>query len=297
MKLGVFDSGLGGLLIARAIKDKMPDLDMVYLGDTLHVPYGKRSPKAVYDFTKRAMNFLFDQDCQLIVIACNTASASALRQLQQIYLPKRFPGKNHDDRRILGVVVPTLEATVEKGFKNIGILGTSNIIEGGVYKQELQKIDPAIQIHQQAAPLLVPLIEDGGIKYAHDILTDYIAPLKAKNVDSIILGCTHYPYLKTIIAGIANEGIGDSADQEIAILSQDTLIPDKLEEYLDNHPEISEILSRTSKSEFFVTDITQTYRESANEIYRGTVDLNLVELPRYNDEDDYAPNLKRLSGS
>lgn len=294
MKLGVFDSGLGGLLIARAIKDKMPDVDIVYLGDTLHVPYGKRSPKAVYDFTKRAMDFLFDQDCQLIVIACNTASASALRQLQQIYLPKRFPAENHDHRRILGVVVPTLEAAVEKGFKNIGILGTSNIVEKGVYKEELQKIDPDIQIHQQAAPLLVPLIEDGGIKYAHDILRDYIAPLKSKQVDSIILGCTHYPYLKNIISGIANEDLASDA-REIKILSQDTLIPEKLVEYLDNHPEISNALSRTGQIDFFVTDITHSYRQSAKDIYRGHIDLELVELPGHRQEDDYVPDLEKVS--
>ena len=282
MKLGVFDSGLGGLLIARAIRSALPDIDMIYLGDTLHVPYGKRSPKAVYDFTKRSVEFLFEQDCNLIIIACNTASASALRQLQQIYLPKSWP-----DRRILGVVVPTLECAVEEGLKNIGILGTSNIISGGIYKQELSKIDPDVEIHQQAAPLLVPLIEEGGIKYAHDILTDYIAPLQAKGVDSIILGCTHYPYLKNFIAGIAGE--------DIKILSQDDIIPKKLKDYLRRHPEIADKIGRSGESDFFVTDITDNYRQSAVDMMGGRVDLKLVTLPHSTGEDDYVPDLERVN--
>ena len=281
MKLGVFDSGLGGLLIARAIRAALPEIDMVYLGDTLHVPYGKRSPKAVYDFTKRSVEFLFEQDCNLIIIACNTASASALRQLQQIYLPKTWP-----DRRILGVVVPTLECAVERGLKNIGILGTSNIISGGIYKEELTKIDPDIEIHQQAAPLLVPLIEDGGIKYAEQILTDYIDPLKAKGVDGIILGCTHYPYLKHIISGIVGENI--------EILSQDDLIPFKLKEYLHRHPEIADDIGRNGHSEFYVTDITANYRQSAVDMMGGPVDLKLITLPHSTGEDDYVHNLERV---
>lgn len=284
MKLGIFDSGLGGLLIADAVRRRIPDIDMVYLGDTLHVPYGKRSPKAVYDFTKRCVDFLFrEQNCNLVVIACNTASASALRQLQQIYLPKTFP-----DRRILGVIVPTLECAVEMGLKHIGILGTSNIITGGVYDYELRKIDPAIEIHQQAAPLLVPLIEDGGIKYAEDILNDYISPMKNKGVDSIILGCTHYPYLKRIISGIAGE--------DIKILSQDELIPQKLEDYLERHPEISAPIGRNGKSVFYVTDITQNYRDTAQDMTGHAIDFEVVTLPNAIGEDDYVPNLERASG-
>lgn len=275
--------------MTRAIEKAMPELDILYLGDTLHVPYGKRSPRAVYKYTRQAMDYMFSQDCRLIIIACNTASASALRQLQQIYLPKKWP-----DRRILGVVVPTLEVSADKGYKKIGLLGTSNIVESGIYEQELRKIDPQIKIYSQAAPLLVPLIEDGGIKYAHEILQDYLAPLVAKNVESIMLGCTHYPFLKDIISGIANEKRPEP-NPEIHILSQDDLIPPKLAEYFARHPEIDKDIGRSARREYQVTDLTRNYQQSADNIYGRPISLELVRLPEAQWEDDYIPDLERAS--
>lgn len=171
MKLGVFDSGLGGLLIARAIRETLPDVDMVYFGDTLHLPYGNRSVEAIYAYSRNAMDFLFAQDCQLVVTACNTVSASALRPLQQVYLPARFP-----DRRILGVVVPTLECCLDRGYKNLGVIATHHIVRSGIYAAELTKLDPAIKIHQQATPLLVPMIENDGMKWIRPVLEEYLAP-------------------------------------------------------------------------------------------------------------------------
>lgn len=256
MRLGVFDSGLGGLVIAKAVRRELPRHDMLYLGDTLHVPYGSRSRDVIFDFTRQAVDYMFRQDCGLIVVACNTASASALRRIQQEYLPDRYP-----DRRVLGVIVPTLETAMEKGYRRLGLIGTSHIVQADIYRLELQKLDPEIRIFQQAAPLLVPMIEQGGMKWIRPVLESYLEPLLAQDIDCLLLGCTHYPYLKDMI----REMIPASVD----ILSQDEIVPAKLADYLRRHPEIDGSLSKTGKTEFAVTDLTDSYRETMRRVYEN----------------------------
>lgn len=259
MKLGIFDSGLGGLLITRAVHKKMPELDIVYYGDTLHLPYGNRSDEAIYTYTRRSMEFLFSQDCNLIVVACNTASATALRRLQQTWLPDAYPGRN-----IIGVVVPTLETALEHGYKRLGLIGTNFLVRSNVYQEELQKIDPAIRIHQAATPLLVPLIENDGGKWVEDILRHYLAPLLEKSIECLLLGCTHYPFLKNEIQKIAGD---------IELISQDEIIPVKLKDYLARHPEYTSKISKNGKVEFFVSDLTDNYLKSAHAIYGEPIEV------------------------
>ncbi|MCC6597422.1 MAG: glutamate racemase [Alphaproteobacteria bacterium] len=263
MKLGVFDSGLGGILITRAIREHIPDIDILYLGDTLHVPYGNRSEKAIYTYAERCIDYLFKQDCQLIVMACNTASASALRRLQQEYLPRHYP-----HRRILGVIVPTIEYALERGYTNIGLIGTNYTVRSEVYREELRKINPAIRIHQINTPLLVPLIENNGMKWVEDVLDDYLAPLLTKNIETLILSCTHYVCLKDLI----RQRYG------LHVIAQDEIIPLKLAEYLERHPEISTVLSRTGQTDFCVTDLTQNYLESASFFYQSPVQLTHANI-------------------
>ena len=284
MKLGLFDSGLGGLLLARAIREKIPDVDMIYLGDTLHVPYGKRSDRAVYNYTKRGVNYLFHKDCQIVILACNTASAAALRQLQQIFLPKYF-----SRRRILGVIVPTLEEALDQGTKKLGILGTSNTIHGKTYDYELSKLNPSIEIVSKASPLLVPLIEDNGEKYVSAILQDYLSPLIDENIDTLLLGCTHYPSIKPQIREILPSNIN--------ILSQDEFIPQKVENYLRRHEFMASKLSRKGGCEFLVTDLTDNYIRAANKLYGENIDLRRVELPDECDEDDFIPDLEKKTAA
>ena len=156
-KIGVFDSGLGGLFIADSIRKRLPAYDYLYLGDTLHLPYGRRSDAALYDLSEKAMRYLFAQGCDLVIMACNTASAAALRKLQQVFLAREFP-----EKRILGVVVPTLEVAIEHGAHRIGLLATQRTVHSNIYEIELKKINPFVQLVAVASPLLVPLIEDGG---------------------------------------------------------------------------------------------------------------------------------------
>lgn len=259
MKLGVFDSGLGGIMIARAIRDRLPDIDMVYLGDTLHMPYGSRSEDAIFRYSRNAMEHLFDQhDCQLIIMACNTASASALRKLQQTYLPKAYP-----ERRILGVVVPTIEYVLERGHTKLGLIGTDYTVQSNVYREELGKINSDIQIEQVNTPLLVPLIEHNGMQWVEDVLDRYLSPLVEKGIEALILSCTHYTCLKDIIR----------ARYGFEVFSQDEMIPEKLDDYLGRHPEIESLIGKNTSSEFYVSDLTDSYTENAMSYYGESLTL------------------------
>ena len=266
MKLGIFDSGLGGLLIAKSIREHFPDIDILYLGDTLHLPYGNRSSEAIYEYSKRAIKFLFEQNCTLIITACNTVSASALRRLQQEYLPS----SPYADKRILGVVVPTLECARDAGYKKLGLIATNYTVQSNVYKEELQKIDASIELYQTHTPLLVPLIENNGAEWLSSVLEHYLIPLKDRGIECLILGCTHYPFLKNHIRTI----MGD----DIVLLAQDEIIPKKLEDYLIRHPNIYDQINKNGGSEFLVSDITESYKNAAYKIYGAEITIEKIDF-------------------
>ncbi len=252
-KIGVFDSGLGGLFIANAIRKRLPDYDYLYLGDTLHLPYGRRSDDAIYDLSEKAMRYLFEQGCDLIVMACNTASAAALRRLQQGFLLREYP-----DNRILGVIVPTLEVAIEQGAHRIGLLGTERTVHSNIYELELQKINPQVSLHAVASPLLVPLIEHNGEKYYDAVLGDYLKPLMEAKIESLILGCTHYVALKDTV----NKLTGNS----VRLISQDDIIPGKLADYLHRHPEMNARLTKGGSFEVQATDLNESFRKNIDDM-------------------------------
>lgn len=265
MKIGVFDSGLGGLAIARAMRDVMPEHDMIYLGDTLHVPYGARSHDVIMRYTRQSMEWLFARDCQLIIMACNTASALTLRALQQGYLKD-----THPDRRILGVVVPTLETATEMGFKRIGLLATERIVQSAIYKTELEKIGEDVKLFQHAAPLLVSAIEMGCTAWFRPLLRDYLAPILREGVECLILGCTHYVLLRDMIQ--------EECGPAIHVMSQDDIIPAKVVDYLRRHPETDSRIARGGNTEFYVTDVTDTYVRNARSVYRDPIEVEKAFL-------------------
>lgn len=251
MKIGIFDSGMGGLVILNAILAHLGQYDYVYFGDTANLPYGSRSTDMIYNHTKNAMDFLLGvQDCALVIIACNTASIAALRKLQQEYLPHKYP-----DHRILGVVVPTMEEIAKRNLSCVGLVATGTTINSGVYAQELAKISDATVI-SLATPLLVPLIENGGEKYAAEIITDYVKCFDNTGIQAIVLGCTHYPVYKKLFAEISG----------LPIISQDEIIPDRLADYLGRHQEIESRLDKNAARKFFVSDINAGYESMANRI-------------------------------
>ncbi len=263
MKIGVFDSGLGGLAIARAIMARLPQYDYLYLGDTKRVPYGNRSQETIHQFVGEALDYLFGQDCQLIILACNTASAEALRHSQQQYLPGRYP-----DRRVLGVLIPAAEAAIEGGARNVGVIATASTVESGSYARELERLEPGVRVHAQAAPLLVPLVENDGLKYARLILSDYVEPLRQAQIDSLILGCTHYCLLKEMARELV----------DCPVVSQDEVVPEKLANYLERHPEIESKLARAGERRYQVTDLSPGYIDFVRRLSGEELDLERVSL-------------------
>ena len=198
--IGVFDSGFGGLVVLQEFLALLPRYDYLYLGDNARIPYGTRSDRVVIRFTEQAVDFLFRQGCELIILACHTASAKALRTIQQKYLPEHYP-----ERRVLGVLIPTVEEALARSpRKRVGVIATEGTVTSRSFELELKKIDPEVQVFQEACPLLVPLIEEGEQDWEGTamLLRRYLAPLQTAGIDTLILGCTHYSILKEKIAGI-----------------------------------------------------------------------------------------------
>ncbi|MBR4316125.1 MAG: glutamate racemase [Alphaproteobacteria bacterium] len=259
MNIGTFDSGLGGLLITKSLIEAMPEYNFCYLGDTLHVPYGARSKEVVYTFTKNCIEYLFEKkDCKLIIIACNTATFAALRKLQQTYLPQKYP-----DRRILGVIVPTVEEVIGKKYNSVGLLATQGTVNSDVYGIELKKRNPDIKLYSHSAPLLVPLVENNADEFAMPIIESYVKQFANTDIEAIILGCTHYPHYKTQIATATEKILG----RKIDIISQDEFLSVSLKNYLLRHPEIDKDLSKDSKYVFEITDINDAYISQAKAIF------------------------------
>lgn len=260
MKIGIFDSGLGGLIIARAIRKDMPSYDYVYLGDTKNLPYGNKSQKQIYKNTVKAITYLFEKNCFLVIVACNTVSSQALRKVQQEWLPK----SKYKDRRVLGVIRPTAEVTGKSS--RIGLIGTVRTIDSTAYMQELQKINPKIKLFTQATPNLVPMVESG--VFDEKILKRYLSVFK--NIDSLILGCTHY--------GLLEKEIKEILGPKVKIVAQERFIPLKLKDYLKRHPEITKKISLNSKFEVQVTKTNNRYEQLSKKWFGKNIKPKLVTL-------------------
>lgn len=264
MKIGFFDSGLGGLFILSKTVKVLPQYDYLFLADLKRSPYGDRSVGEVYDLTRQAVDYLFARDCQIIIVACNTASALALRKLQQEYLSLNWPG-----RRLLGMITPTIEKSVSLKIKKLGILATSATVRSKFYLQEFNKAAPGLKIFQQAAPRLVPLIEKDELAFIEPVLEKYLKPLLKKRPEAIILACTHYAILKKLVKKIAG--------LKIKVISQDEIIPQKIAAYLKKHPEIAAKISRRGRIDFEATKPDQNFSRTAKKWFGNKVKLKLAK--------------------
>jgi glutamate racemase len=266
--IGVFDSGFGGLTILRGIVKELPQYDYVYLGDTARVPYGTRSQETIYEFTKQAVDFLFAHNCDLIVLACNTASSDALRKIQREYLPKYYPGK-----RVLGVLIPSTEYAVTKTTnKKIGVMATPRTVESKAFVRELHKLDSKIKIFQKACPLLVPLVEAGehDSNVAEIVLKNYLKPLMQKKIDTLILGCTHYEILEKQIKKIVGP--------KVKIVSEAGVVSKSLKRYLERHREIEEKLGRNKTVRFYSTDLTDKFTALGSTFFGKKIQAHRARL-------------------
>jgi glutamate racemase len=258
MKIGFFDSGLGGLIILKAVAKELPAYDYEFYGDTAHVPYGDRSEEEIFELTKAGVLHLFERDCALVIVACNTASAETLRRLQDSILTGGYA-----DRRILGVIIPTVEAVCEQSVAQVVLLATTRTVESGKYDTELRKLSANISLTSLALPKLVPLIEGGEWDEAEMQIREVVSTLQASQSSNIILGCTHYSLLKEA----AREVVGGKG----VVLSQDEIIPAKLANYLERHPEIEERLSRTGTRNIFLTDNRSLYDSVIKNLMGGCI--------------------------
>ena len=282
--IGVFDSGFGGLTVLSALMRELPGYDYLYLADSARAPYGARSAEVVNEFTLEAVEWLFEQGCPLVVLACNTASARALRNIQQLHLPKRWP-----DRRVLGVVRPSVEALAgipvgtvaipdetapaeTEGY--VAVLGTEATIASDSYGIELRKLAPRIRLVQQACPLWVPLVEAGEVNgpgteyFLRKALEPLLPPHEAPR--RVLLGCTHYPLLLPALRGIL------PADTEI--LDQGALVAERLADWMRRHPEQERKLTRGGTRRFCTTDNPTWFAARGEKLLGAPIQAERVRL-------------------
>ena len=256
MKIGIFDSGYGGLTILEKIRTRLPKYDYIYFGDNARTPYGSRSFEVVYQYTLECVKRLFEEDCQLVILACNTASAKALRTIQQNNLPHLAPS-----RRVLGVIRPTVEAIGEiTTTRRVGLVATEGTIQSNSYPLEVAKLFPDIEVIGQACPMWVPLIESnehhtpGADYFVHKYIDNLFS--KNTNIDTLILGCTHYPLLLSQIEKAVPNGV--------SILTQGDIVATSLEDYLHRHPEIESLCSQGGTIRFLTTESVEKFTSSAS---------------------------------
>ena len=268
--IGVFDSGYGGLTILDKIREVLPEYDYIYLGDNARAPYGPRSFEVVYEFTRQAVNKLFDMGCHLVILACNTASAKALRSIQMNDLPQIDPA-----RRVLGVIRPTVECVGEiSKNQHIGVLATAGTIKSESYPLEIHKLFPEIQVSGTACPMWVSLVEnnesqDEGADY---FIRKYIDQLLSKDpqIDTVILGCTHFPILLPKI----RQYIPD----HISVIAQGEYVAESLKDYLKRHPEMDAKCTKNGNCQFYTTEAEEKFSESASTFLKQQISVKHITL-------------------
>jgi glutamate racemase len=268
--IGVFDSGFGGLTILKEMVKTLPDYDFLYLGDNARAPYGSRSFETVYEYTLECVNALFERGCELVILACNTSSAKALRTIQQKDLIQKDSHK-----RVLGVIRPTSEIVGHyTKSKHIGIFATSGTVHSESYVIEIQKFFPELNVYQEACPMWVPLIENHEI---NNIGADYFVQkhidrlfLNSKQIDTIILGCTHYPLLMPVLLKYL--------PKEVSILTQGEIVANSLKDYLARHMEMNNLISKNKQLHFLTTDDTRQFDEKASVFFGSLIQSSHISL-------------------
>ena len=268
--IGIFDSGYGGLTILHGIRQLLPQYDYIYLGDNARAPYGSRSFEVVYQFTRQAVLKLFERGCHLVILGCNTASAKALRSIQERILPEIAP-----ERRVLGIIRPTVEAlgNITK-TRHVGVLATEGTIKSESYSLEVAKFYPDIKVSGVACPLWAAIVEANeadspGADYFVKRRIDQLM-LKDSLIDTILLGCTHYPLLMNSIVRNVPDGV--------RIVPQGQYVADSLKDYLQRHTEIDSMCTKRGKCQYLTTESEERFRESARIFLHEDVDVTHVNL-------------------
>jgi glutamate racemase len=267
--IGIFDSGYGGLTVFRSIADALPEYDYIYLGDNARSPYGDHSFETIYQYTLECVEWLFAKGCNLVILACNTASAKALRTIQQRDLPARYP-----DKRVLGVIRPTAEVIGNyTSTKEVGVMGTRGTVNSQSYLLEINKFFSDIKVYQQACPMWVPLIENNEHleKGADFFVQEYCSQLlsQSKEIDCVLLACTHYPLLLPKLKATFPDYIN--------ILTQGEIVANSLVDYLQRHPEIENTLSRSGKKSFYTSGDPNAFDQHASIFFGEKLSSNKMK--------------------
>lgn len=268
--IGVFDSGYGGLTILRHMRKVMPEYDFLYFGDNARTPYGTRSFQVVYEYTLQCVTRLFEMGCHLVILACNTASAKALRTIQQCDLPRLDA-----NRRVLGIIRPTVESLGEMTVsRHIGLLATPGTVKSLSYPLEIGKLFPDITVTSESCPIWVPLVETGNFMSdgADFFIRRHVESLLAKDpmIDTILLGCTHYPLLY--------DKIRKYVPENVTIVSQGRYVASSLRDYLNRHPEMDARCTRGGTCRYYTTESQDTFLPNASVFLEGKIEADTVTL-------------------
>jgi len=261
--IGVFDSGIGGLTVAKAIGDLLPSEELIYFGDTAHMPYGEKSPHAIKSYSERIAQFLIEQPCKLIVIACNSASVTAFKQVQE-----SLPDKNF----VINVIDPVVQYLVEENsYKKIGLIGTKRTVSSAVYKKKFEKAAPEITLKSLATPLLAPMVEEGFFNnnISKTVVHSYLSNPHLANIEAIILACTHYPLIMKEISSFYGG--------KVRIVNSAEIVSKAVGSFLENRNLLNK-KKKAPKHQFYVSDFTESFEETAKIFFGGKVRLKEKNL-------------------
>ena len=259
--IGVFDSGIGGLTVANAINKVLPNEHLIYFGDTAHLPYGDKSADAIRYYTLRISKFLLEQDCKMIVIACNSASAAASDMLLEFFEGKVL---------FANVIDPLVQHTINKGYRNIGVIATKATVGSNVYQKKLKAIDQGLKVNQLATPLLAPMIEEGFFNnnISQEVIKNYLSDDSMQDLDSLLLACTHYPLIRKEIEAYY--------DGKVEVLDSCDVLAYQIKEILYKENLLSRELTKSHK--YYVSDFTQSFEDTAKLFYGSEIELEVKNI-------------------
>ncbi len=260
--IGIFDSGVGGLTVAKEIKRLLPHEDLIYFGDTKHLPYGEKSKEAIIEYSTKITNFLLEQNCKAIVIACNTATANALNEVMQS-VAGNVP--------VIDVINPVAEKVSYEIHNNVGVIATKATVNSGLYKKSIRKHNKWIKVDELATPLLVPAIEEGFKNHpiTHAIIYNYLSNSKLKNIETLILGCTHYPLLI--------DEIKQYYGNRVRVIDSPNIVANHLKSILDKYNLLNDQNSNPNYH-FYLSDLTKNFEKISKKFFGKTIDLELKVL-------------------
>ena len=260
--IGIFDSGIGGLTVVKALMEHISGYDIIYLGDTARTPYGTKSSETVKKYALENTEFLLNKGAKIIIIACNTASSVATESVTENF-----------DVPIFEVITPAVELSMNTSHKpSIGIIGTRATVKSGIYEKKIKEMNPQARVYSKACPLFVPLVEEGWLNKPETrmIVKKYLHSLKVRQINTLILGCTHYPLLKDII----QKKIG----KRVRIIDSSIAVASNVKAFLEKHQEVDDMLSKKGKYTFFVSDVTEQFEKTATTMVKRNINLNHVKI-------------------